>query len=46
MLQQVDWKVVAEHVASNRPTGVFRRVILNLLKEKADLLKKEQEQRT
>lgn len=40
VLGQVDWKAVSEHVASNRPEGVFKRVIAGLLAEKADLLKK------
>lgn len=37
-MQQVDWKAVSEHVASNRPEGMFKRIFLTILKEKAGTL--------
>lgn len=46
ILLQVDWKAVSEHVASNRPEGVFRRVIVSLLKEKAGMLKKSEKEQS
>lgn len=39
VVQQVDRKAVSEHVASNRPEGVFKRIIVTILKEKAGILK-------
>lgn len=45
VLGQVDWKAVSEHVASNRPEGVFKGVIVRLLREKADLLKKMEKEK-
>lgn len=45
VVQQVDWEAVSEHVASNRPEGVFKRIVATILKEKAGMLKRsEQEQ--
>ncbi len=36
--------MVSEHVASNRPEGVYKRVVVDLLKEKAGLLKEIDEE--
>lgn len=41
-MQQVDWKAVGEHVASNRRGAVFKRVIANVLKAETDRLRKKE----
>lgn len=44
VMQQVDWKAVSEHVASNRPEGVFKRIIATILKEKVGKLKRPEKE--
>ena len=46
VMQQVDWKAVSEHVASNRPEGVFKRIIATILKEKGDVLKNSEKEQS
>ena len=46
VMQQVDWKAVSEHVASNRPEGVFKRIIATILKEKVGKLKRSEKEKS
>ena len=46
VMQQVDWKAVSDHVASNRSEGVYKRIIATILKEKVAILKKSEKERS
>lgn len=46
VMQQIDWKAVSEHVASNRSEGVFKRIIATILKEQEAMLKKSEKEQS